>query len=162
MSGIGQGAAFYIVVLLWVARVVIWTFICTFLAWLGIRVLDALTPRIHERERIGENPVSVGLFMAGFLILVGLVIHGIVTGPAVAGGGLLVTLIDPKRLGLVAVSFLVSILLGIALLRIIDKLTPKIPFISVEQNPIAVGIYVFGYLVFFGLIMHGALTMYLL
>jgi hypothetical protein len=56
----------------------------------------------------------------------------------------------------------VSILLGIALLRIIDKLTPKIPFISVEQNPIAVGIYVFGYLVFFGLIMHGALTMYLL
>ena len=162
MSGIGQDTAFYIVVLLWVARVVIWTFICAFLAWLGIRVLDALTPRIHERERIGENPVSVGLFIAGFLILVGLVIHGTVTGPAVAGGGLLVTLIDPKRLGLVAVSFLVSILLGIALLRIIDKLTPKIPFLSVEQNPIAVGIYVFGYLVFFGLIMHGALTMYLL
>jgi len=150
---------FYLVVLLWVARVIIWTFICALLAWLGIRVLDAFTPHIHERERIGENPISVGLFMGGFLILVGLVIHGVVTGPVVVGGGLLASLIDPRRLGLVAISFLVGLLLGIALLRIVDKLTPKIPFLSVEQNPIAVGIYVFGYLVFFGLVIHGALIM---
>jgi len=150
---------FYVVVLLWVARVIIWTFICALLAWLGIRVLDAFTPHIHERERIGENPISVGLFMGGFLILVGLVIHGVVTGPVVVGGGLLASLIDPRRLGLVAISFLVGLLLGIALLRIVDKLTPKIPFLSVEQNPIAVGIYVFGYLVFFGLVIHGALIM---
>jgi Domain of Unknown Function (DUF350). len=162
MSGIGQSGAFYVVVLLWVARVVIWTIICTLLAWLGIRVLDALTPRIRERERIGENSVSVGLFMGGFLILVGLVIHGVVTGPVVAGGGLLASLVDPRRLGLVAISFLVSLLLGIGLLHIMDKLTPRIPFVSVERNPIAVGIYVFGYLIFFGLIMHSALTMYLL
>lgn len=162
MEAIGPSTAFYVVVLLWVGRVIIWTFICTLLAWLGIRVLDALTPNIHERERIGENPISVGLFMGGFFILVGLVIHGVVTGPVVAGGGLLASLIDPKRLGLVAVSFLVALLLGIALLRIVDKVTPKIPFLSVEQNPVAVGVYVFGYLIFFGLIMHSALTMYLL
>ena len=97
--------------------------------------------------------------MAGFLILVGLVIHGVVTGPIVVGGSLLASLIDPRRLGLVAISFLVSLLLGIVLMRIMDKLTPKIPFASVEQNPVAVGVYVFGYLVFFGLIIHGALVM---
>ncbi len=151
--------SFYVVVLLWAARVIIWTFICAFLAWLGVRVLDALTPHVRERERIGENPVSVGLFMGGFLILVGLVIHGVVTGPVVVGGGVLASLIDPRRLGLVAISFLIGLLLGIALLRIVDRLTPKIPFLSVEQNPVAVGIYVFGYLVFFGLIIHGALIM---
>ena len=162
MNEIGPHTAFHIVVLLWIARVIIWTLICTLLAWLGIRVLDALTPHIHERERIGENPISVGLFIAGFFILVGLVIHGVVTGPVVAGGGLLASLIDPRRLGLVAISFLVSLLLGVALLHIMDKLTPKIPFLSVEQNPVAVGIYVSGYLIFFGLIMHSALTMYLL
>ncbi len=162
MNEIGPHTAFYIVVLLWIARVIIWTLICTLLAWLGIRVLDALTPHIHERERIGESPISIGLLIAGFLILVGLVIHGVVTGPVVAGGGLLASLIDPRRLGLVAISFLVSLLLGVALLHIMDKLTPKIPFLSVEQNPIAVGIYVFGYLIFLGLIMHSALTMYLL
>jgi uncharacterized membrane protein YjfL (UPF0719 family) len=158
MDWIGT-ADFLVVVLLWVARVIIWTFICAFLAWLGVRVLDALTPHIHERERIGENPISVGLFMGGFLILVGLVIHGVVSGPVVVGSGLLGSLIDPRRLGLVAISFFVGLLLGIALLRIVNKLLPKIPFSSVEQNPIAVGIYVFGYLVFFGLILHAALTM---
>jgi len=152
-------SAFYLIVLLWVGRVIIWTFICAFLAWLGIRVLDALTPRIHQRQRIGEDPVSVGLFIAGFLILIGLVIHGVVTGPVLVGAGLWQSLVEPRRLGLIAVSFFVSLLLGIALLYIIDKLTPQIPFGSVERNPVAVGIYVFGYLVFFGLIIHAALIM---
>jgi hypothetical protein len=101
----------------------------------------------------------VGLFIAGFLILIGLVIHGAVTGPVLVGAGVWHSLIDPRRLGLIAISFFVSLLLGIALLYIIDKLTPKIPFGSVERSPVAVGIYVFGYLVFFGLIIHGALTM---
>ena len=152
-------SAFYLIVLLWVGRVIIWTFICAFLAWLGIRVLDALTPRIHQRQRIGEDPVSVGLFIAGFLILIGLVIHGVVTGPVLVGAGLWQSLVEPRRLGLIAISFFISLLLGIALLYIIDKLTPKIPFESVERNPVAVGIYVFGYLVFFGLIIHAALIM---
>lgn len=159
MNGIGQSTTFYVIVLLWVARVIIWTFTCMLLAWLGIRALDALTPSIHQRQKIGENPISVGLFMAGFSILIGLVVHGIVTGPVIVGAGLLYSLIDPRRLGLIAISFFISLLLGIALLNIIDKLTPKIPFGSVEQSPIAVGIYVFGYLLFFGLIIHGALTM---
>ncbi len=150
---------FYLVVLLWVARTVILAFVCALLAWLGIGVLDALTPSIHQRERIGEDPISVGLFIAGFLILIGLVIHGVVTGPVLVGAGLWHSLIDLRRLGLIAISFFVSLLLGIALLHIIDKLTPKIPFGSVEQNSVAVGIYVFGYLVFFGLIIHGSLTM---
>jgi uncharacterized membrane protein YjfL (UPF0719 family) len=156
---LGPVTPFYVVVLLWVARVIIWTFICALLAWLGIRALDALTRFIHERERIGESPISVGLFIAGFFILIGLVIHGVITGPVLVGGGLLASLIDPRRLGLVAVTFVVALLLGVALLYVVDKLTPKIPFLSVEQNPVAVGIYVFGYLVFFGLIIHGALIM---
>ncbi len=159
LSEIGPVTSFYVVVLLWVARVIIWTFICGLLAWLGIRVLDVLTPSIHIRDRTGENPISVGLFIAGFFILVGLVIHGVVIGPVLVGGGLLASLIDPRRLGLVAVTFLVALLLGVALLHVVDKFTPKIPFHSVEQNPVAVGVYVFGYLVFFGLIIHGALIM---
>ena len=156
---IGPAVPFYAVVLLWVSRVIIWTFICALLSWLGIRALDALTRSIHEQDRIGQSPVSVGLFIAGFFILIGLVIHGVVTGPVLVGGGLLASLIDPRRLGLVAVTFLVALLLGVALLHVVDRLTPKIPFLSVEQNPVAVGIYVFGYLVFFGLIVHGALIM---
>ena len=159
VNELGPASPFYVVVLLWIARVIIWTFICALLAWLGIRALDALTRFIHEREKIGESPISVGLFIAGFFILTGLVIHGVITGPVLVGAGVLASLIDPRRLGLVAVTFVVALFLGVALLYVVDKLTPKIPFISVEQNPVAVGIYVFGYLVFFGLIIHAALIM---
>ncbi|MCD6567534.1 MAG: DUF350 domain-containing protein [Dehalococcoidia bacterium] len=158
MFELGPTTSFYVVVLLWVARTIILSFICAFLAWLGIRVLDALTPHIHEREIIGKDPIAVGLFIAGFLILVGLVIHGTITGPVIVGAGVLESLFDIRRLGLIAVSFLVSLLLGIALFYIVNKLTPRIPFESIKKSPLAVGIYVFGYLVFFGLIMHAALT----
>ena len=160
LSGeLGSSAPFYVIVLLWIGRVVIWTCICTLLAWLGIKVLDALTPKINEQVKIGEHPVSVGLFKGGFLIMIGLVIHGVVTGPVLLGAGILESLIDPRRLGLVAICFFITLLLGVALLHIMNKLTPKMPFESVEQSPIAVGFYVFGYLLFFGLIIHAALVM---
>ena len=159
LNELGPATPFYVVVLLWLARVITWTFICALLAWLGIRALDAVTRFIHERERIGDSPISVGLFIAGFFIMIGLVIHGVITGPVLVGAGVLPSLIDPRRLGLVAVTFVVALLLGVALLYVVDKLTPKITFLSVEQNPVAVGIYVFGYLVFFGLIIHAALIM---
>ncbi len=158
MSELGSTTSFYIVVLLWVARTVILAFICAILAWLGIRVLDALTPYIEKREIIGKDPVAVGMVIAGFFILVGLVIHGTITSPVLIGAGILESLIDLRRLGLIAINFIVSLFLGIFLFRIVDKLTPKIPFRSIEKSSIAVGIYIFGYLVFFGLITHAALT----
>jgi len=158
MYQFGLVAPFWLVVLLWVARIVWLSFICTLLAWLGIRALDAMTPHIYQRQRIGESPVATGLFIAGFFILVGLVIHGTVVAPAVFGGPLLQYFFDFRRLGLLAVSFVVSLLIGIALFHIVDKLTPRIPFASINDTPVAVGIYVFGYLVFFGLILHAALV----
>jgi uncharacterized membrane protein YjfL (UPF0719 family) len=134
-------------------------FICSLLAWLGIRALDALTPEIQERQRIGESPVATGLFISGFFIMVGLVIHGAATAYTVVGGSIVNYIFDFRTWGLAAISFVISLLIGIALLRIVDKLTPKIPFVSVNKSPVAVGIYVFGYLIFFGLILHAALSM---
>jgi len=159
MNEFGLAVPFWLIVLLWMAKTILLAIICIFLAWLGIRVLDVLTPHIPHRQRIGESPVATGLFIAGFFILVGLVIHGAITAPTVFGVPLLQYFFDFRRLGLLAASFVVSLLIGIALFYIVDKLTPKIPFLSVNENPVAVGIYVFGYLVFFGLILHAALSM---
>jgi len=155
----GSDVAFYQIVLLWVLRTAFLAFVAALLGWLGIAVLDVLTPGIRQRQRIGEHPVAVGLFVGGFMIMIGLVIHGVVTGPVLIGAGVVQSVVDPVRLGLIAVSFFVSLLLGIVLLHILDRLTPNIKFSCVDGDPIAVGIYVFGYLVFFGLILHGALTM---
>ncbi len=158
MNQLGLVVPFWLIVLIWMAKTILLAFICTFLAWLGIRVLDALNPHIHKRQRIGESPIATGLFIAGFLILVGLVIHGTITAPMVIGGPLLEYFFDFRRLGLIAISFLISLLIAVALFHIVDKLTPKIPFVNINQSPEAVGIYVFGYLIFLGLILHAALT----
>jgi len=156
---IGTTTPFYIIVLTWLVKTIVLAFICAFIAWLGIRVLDALTPHIEEREKIGENPISIGLFIAGFFILIGLVVHGAVTAPTLIGAPVSEQATEfLRRLGLIAASFFISLLVGIALFVIIDRLTPKIPFLSIKDSPIAIGVYVFGYLVFFGLIMHAALT----
>lgn len=155
----GTEASYAQVVLLWVLRTAVLAFVASLLGWLGILVLDVLTPGIHHRRRVGEHPVSVGLFVGGFMILIGLVIHGVVTGPVLVGSGLWRNVVDPVRLGLIAISFFVSLMLGVLLLRMVDRLTPGIRFSCVDDDPLAVGVYVFGYLVFFGLILHGALTM---
>jgi len=158
MYELGLAYPFWVIVLIWLARVILLALICTLLAWLGIRALDALTPHIHERQRIGESPVATGLFIAGFFILVGLVIHGAITALTVVVAPILGYIFDFRTWGVLAISFVISLLVGIALFHIVDKLTPRIPFISVNKSPVAVGIYVFGYLVFFGLILHAALT----
>jgi len=158
MYQLGLVAPYWVIVLIWLAKVIVLALISTLLAWLGIRVLDALTPHIYERQRIGESPIATGLFIAGFFILVGLVIHGAITALTAVVPPILGYIFDFRVWGVLAISFMVSLLMGIALFHIVDKLTPKIPFVSVNQSPVAVGIYVFGYLVFFGLILHAALT----
>ena len=157
MNELGSTDPFYVTLTLWLAKTGILVLVSGFLAWLGIRALDALTP-LHERQRIGDSPRATALFMAGVFILIGLVIHGGATTPAVVGGPLMEYLIDFRRLGLIAASFLVSLLLLLLMFLVLDKATPRIPFISIENDSTAIGIYVFGYLVFFGLVLHAALN----
>ena len=158
MYELGLVTPFWIVVLVWLAKIILLALICTLLAWLGIRVLDALNPHIHKRQRIGESPVATGLFIAGFFILVGLVIHGATTAHTAIGGSIVEYIFNFRTWGLLAISFLVSLLIGVGLFYLVDKLTPKIPFASIAKEPVAAGIHVFGYLVFLGLILHAALT----
>jgi len=158
MYELGLVAPYWVIVLIWLAKVIMLALISMLLAWLGIRVLDALTPQIPQRQRIGEDPVATGLFIAGFFILVGLVIHGAITALTAVVAPIVGYIFDFRTWGVLAISFVVSLLIGIALFYIVDKLTPKIPFVNINKSPKAVGIYVFGYLVFFGLILHAALT----
>jgi len=158
MPELGLSVPFWVITLIWLAKVVVLVFVSALLAWLGVRVMDALIPYIHYRERIGESPVAVGLFMAGFFILVGLVIHGAITALTAVTAPIVWYIFDFRTWGLLAMSFVISLLLGVALFYIVDKLTPKIPFGNIKENPVAAGLHIFGYLVFFGLILHAALS----
>ena len=154
---LGSSDPFYVTLILWLAKTGILVLVSGLLAWLGIRSLDALTP-LHERERIGESAIATAWFIAGFFVLIGLVIHGGATAPAVVGGPVLDYLIDFRRFGLIVASFLVSLFMLLAMFYVMDKVTPKIHFLNIENEPQAIGIYVFGYLVFFGLVLHASLS----
>jgi len=158
MNELGLVAPFWVIVLIWLAKVVVLALVSGLLAILGVRAFDVLTPHIPHRERIGGDPVATGLFIGGFFILIGLVIHGAITALTAVTAPIVWYIFDFRTWGLLAMSFVVSLLVGVALFYIMDKLTPKIPFASIKNNPVAVGIHVFGYLVFFGLILHAALT----
>ena len=158
MNEIGLTIPFYLTMLLWLAKTIILAFICGFLAWLGIKALDAVTPDIPARQRIGESPFASGLFIGGFFVLIGLVVHGAATAPGVIGGPVVPYLLDFRLLSLIAASFFVSLLIVLVMFIVLDRMTPRIPFKDVEKDPNAVGVFVFGYLVFFGLVLHAALT----
>ncbi len=158
MNEIGLTVPFYLTMLLWLAKTIILAFICGFLAWLGMKALDAVTPDIPTRQRIGESPFATGLYIGGFFVLIGLVVHGAATAPGVIGGPVLSYLFDFRLLGLIAVSFFVSLLIVLVMFIVLDRMTPRISFKDVEKDPNAVGAFVFGYLVFFGLVLNAALT----
>lgn len=158
MSELGLVAPYWVIVLIWLTKVVLLAFVSGLLAWFGVLTLDALTPHISHRERIGEEPVAVGIFIAGFFIFMGLVVHGAVSALTAVTSPIIWYIFDFRTWGLLAISFLVSLLLGVAVFYIVDWLTPKIPFLSINRSPVAAGIHVAGYLVFFGLILHAALT----
>lgn len=155
---LGSSDPYYVTVLLWLARTAFFTFASAFLLWLGIGVLDALTPRVHERRMIGQSAAATGLFAGGFLIFVGLVIHGAATLPFLVGASRVDTIFAPTRLGLLAAGFFLSLVVGIVLFRLFDRVTPRIPFGNINKEPLGVALYVFGYMVFFGLVIHAALT----
>jgi uncharacterized membrane protein YjfL (UPF0719 family) len=113
---------------------------------------------LHLRSP-GESPVSIGLFVAGFFILIGLVIHGAVTALTAVTAPVVWYIFDFRTWGLLALSFVISLLMGVALFYIVDKLTPRIPFGRINESPVAAGLHMFGYLIFFGLILHAALTL---
>ena len=158
MGELGPVVPYYITVLLWLARTAFFAFVCAFLLWLGVLILDALTPHIHERKKIGENGIATGLYIGGFIICVGLVIHGASTLPTLVGASPWLAVFNPIRLVLIAAGFFLSLLVGIVILNSLIWLSPRISFKTLGQEPVGAGVYVFSYLVFFGLIMHAALT----
>lgn len=155
---LGTTESFYFTLGLVLIRIGILVIVSCLLGWLGVMAMDFLTP-IRGRRRIGESAVATGWFLAGCLILIALVVHGAASAPGVLGGPAQLFLADPRRLSLIAASFVVSMFLLLVLFLILDKITPDISLRSIENSPEAAGIYVFGYLVAFGVILNAAMKM---
>jgi uncharacterized membrane protein YjfL (UPF0719 family) len=118
-----------------------------------------MTTKISEFKDIKGNPVATSLFVSGFLVFAGLVVYGSMVNPFFLGQSVLVgSYFNIQRLLVVALSFFVSLLFGWIFYVIFSKLRPfGVDLDDVNKSPIAVGIFLFGYEVFLGLIVYGSL-----
>ena len=150
---------FIAAILLWFVRAFISSIICLVIGIIGIMSLTRITTKISEFKTIKGNPTATSLFVSGFLIFAGLVVYGSMVNPFFLGQSVIFSsYFNLQRLLVVALSFFVSLFFGWLFYIVFAKLTPfGIDLDDVNKSPIAVGIFLFGYEVFLGLIIYGSL-----
>lgn len=150
---------FFTALLLWFVRAFVSSIICLIIGIIGIKSLTHITTEISEFKTIRGNPTATGLFVSGFLIFAGFVVHGSMVNPFFLGQSVILgSYFNIQRLLVVALSFFVSLFFGWIFYNIFAKLKPfGIDLDDVNKSPIAVGIYLFGYEVFLGIIIYGSL-----
>ena len=146
--------------LLWFGRALVSSLICLALGYIGIKVLTLETTRINEFETIKGNALATSLFVGGFLVYAGLVIYGSMVNPFfLAQSVLLGSYFNIQRLIVVIVSFLVSLLFGFLFYLGFTKLKLfGIELNEINKNTLAIGVFLFCYQIFLGLIIFGSLT----
>ncbi len=156
---VAVSSSFLTSLLLWFLRAFVSSFICLALGIIAITSLTRLTTKISEFQSVKGNPVATGLFVSGFLVFAGLVVYGSMVNPFFLGQSVLIgAYFNVQRLLVVALSFFVSLFFGWLFYVLFAKLTPfGVDLDDVNNSPIAVGIYLFGYEVFLGLIVYGSL-----
>jgi uncharacterized membrane protein YjfL (UPF0719 family) len=118
-----------------------------------------ITTKIHEFKIIKGDPLATGLFVSGFLIFAGLVVYGSMVNPFFLGQSVIFgAYFNLQRLIVVVLSFVVSLVFGWLFYVVFARLTPfEIDLDDVNKSPVAVGVFLFGYEVFLGLIMFASL-----
>ena len=150
---------FFVSLFLWFVRAFVSSVICLAIGFIAIKSLTRLTARISEFKTIRKDPIATSLFVSGFLVFAGLVVYGSMVNPFFLGQSVILgSYFNLQRLLVVILSFFVSLFFGWLFYFIFAKLTPfGVDLDDVNRSPVAVGIFLFGYEVFLGLIVYGAL-----
>jgi hypothetical protein len=153
------GLELLVALLFWFLRAVISSMICLLIGYIGIRILAYFTVQIREFEAVKGNPVATSLFVGGFFIFAGLVVYGSMVNPFFLGQSVLFgSFFNVQRLLIVILSFCVSLFLGWLFYLVFAKLTPfGIDLDDVNKSPEAVGVFLFCYEVFLGLVLYASL-----
>jgi len=147
--------------ILWFVRAFVSSLICLLIGYIGIRCITLMTTKIREFESIKGNAVATGLVVGGFFVYAGLVIYGSMVNPFFLSQS--VTLgpyFNLQRLLVVVLSFFVSLFFGGLFYLVFSKLRPfGIDLDDINKHPTAIGVFLFCYEVFLGLIMLASLTL---
>ncbi len=135
-------------------------FLCILIGFIGIAVLDRITVGIKEFKVIRQDAEATALFVGGFLTFIGIVIHGTALNPIFLSQAILVgAYLDFQRLLVVLGSVFVSLVFGWIFYLIFAKIAPKgIDLDNISESPRAVGIFIFCYEIYMGLVIHSSLA----
>lgn len=151
----------------WVLLRTFLTFLLAFFVGLGsIRVLDYVTPGISEISKIKDNPIAIALFATGFFVYLSFAFIASMISPLPIGtttgivSGLNPLVLIGYKLVTLFAGVLISFLFAFIYYRILAKVEPYgIDLDDVDKEPIAVGIYLMGYLIFLGAIVYVSLLL---
>jgi uncharacterized membrane protein YjfL (UPF0719 family) len=155
------GSDFLVSLGLWFIRAFVSSLICILIGYVGIRVITVFTTKIKEFESIKGNSLATGLFVGGFFVYAGLVIYGSMVNPFFLSQSVTVgAYFNLQRLLVVIISFFVSLLFGGLFYVVFAKLRPfGVDLDDINKHPNAIGVFLFCYEVFLGLIMLASLTL---
>ncbi len=155
------GTEFLLSLGLWFARAFVSSLICLLIGYIGIRCITIITTKIKEFESIKGNSLATGLCVGGFFVYAGLVVYGSMVNPFFLSQSVnLGSYFNLERLLVVIISFFVSLLFGGTFYLVFAKLTPfGVDLDDINKHPVAVGIFLFCYEVFLGLIVLASLTL---
>jgi uncharacterized membrane protein YjfL (UPF0719 family) len=154
------GSELFYTLALWFIRALISSIICLIIGYLGIRGISLITPKVNEFESIKGHSVATSLFLGGFFIYAGLVIYGSLVNPFFLSQSVSVmSFFNLTRLAVVVLSFIVSFVFGSILHFIFTRIHLfNLNFDDINNDPLAIGIFLFCYQVFLGLIIFASLN----
>lgn len=153
------GSEFLVTLTLWFVRALISSVICLVLGYLGIRALSFITTDINEFESVKGNPIATSLLLGGFFVYAGLVIFGSMVNPFFLSQSVLLgPFFNTQRLLIVILSVLVGFIFGNLFYYVFSKLNVfEVDLDDINRNPVAIGVFLFCYEVFLGLIVYAGL-----
>jgi uncharacterized membrane protein YjfL (UPF0719 family) len=154
------GSEYLVSLGLWFVRAFISSLICLLIGYVGIRSITLLTTKIKEFESVKGDSLGTGLFVGGFFVYAGLVVYGSMVNPFFLSQSVTVgAYFNLQRLLVVVISFFVSLFFGGLFYLVFSKLRPfGVDLDDINKHPMSVGVFLFSYEVFLGLIMLASLT----
>jgi hypothetical protein len=154
------GSEFLVSLGLWFLRAFVSSLICLLIGFVGIRCITLLTTKVKEFESIKGNSLATSLFVGGFFVYAGLAVYGSMVNPFFLSQSVTIgAYFNLQRLLVVVLSFFVSLVFGGFLYIVFEKLRLfGIKIVDINGHPMAIGIFLFSYEVFLGLIIFASLT----
>jgi uncharacterized membrane protein YjfL (UPF0719 family) len=130
------------------------------IGFVGIRCITLLTTKVKEFESIKGDSLGTSLFVGGFFVYAGLVIYGSMVSPFFLSNAVTFdSYFNLQRLLVIVLSFFVSLFFGGLFYLLFERLRLfGIELDDINKHHTAVGVFLFCYEVFLGLIMLASLT----